>query len=139
MIDQDHFIEVGNDAPKFERSKPVFNADDEGISRMTDNEMMICASVAGGYAFKENKWGTFQLDQLSNMNLGREAFDGLLLEQQYKQHILSLVQVHEDKRLKFDDFIKGKGKGVVFLLHGEPGTGKTLTAGESSLYYAEFI
>jgi len=28
----------------------------------------------------------------------------------------------------FDDLIKGKGKGMVFLLHGPPGVGKTFTA-----------
>lgn len=27
------------------------------------------------------------------------------------------------------DFIKGKGKGMIFLLHGKPGVGKTYTAG----------
>jgi DNA polymerase III delta prime subunit len=45
------------------------------------------------------------------------------------------VQVHEDDRLGFDDMIKGKGKGMVFLLHGEPGVGKTLTAGELFLHH----
>lgn len=30
------------------------------------------------------------------------------------------------------DFIKGKGSGLIFLLHGQPGVGKTYTAGEFS-------
>lgn len=29
------------------------------------------------------------------------------------------------------DFVKGKGKGLIFLLHGKPGVGKTYTAGNS--------
>lgn len=29
------------------------------------------------------------------------------------------------------DFIKGKGSGLIFLLHGKPGVGKTATAGKS--------
>lgn len=28
------------------------------------------------------------------------------------------------------DFIKGKGEGLTFLLHGKPGVGKTYTAGK---------
>lgn len=28
------------------------------------------------------------------------------------------------------DFVKGKGSGLIFLLHGKPGVGKTLTAGK---------
>lgn len=27
------------------------------------------------------------------------------------------------------DFVKGKGNGLIFLLHGKPGVGKTVTAG----------
>ena len=32
---------------------------------------------------------------------------------------------------RFDDLIPGKGGGVVILLHGPPGVGKTLTAGNN--------
>jgi chloramphenicol 3-O-phosphotransferase len=32
--------------------------------------------------------------------------------------------------LKKDDIIASKGSGLIILLHGGPGTGKTLTAGE---------
>ena len=28
------------------------------------------------------------------------------------------------------DFVKGKGSGLIFLLHGKPGVGKTCTAGK---------
>jgi hypothetical protein len=31
------------------------------------------------------------------------------------------------------DFVKGKGSGLIFLLHGKPGVGKTCTAGTSLL------
>ncbi|KAK4201840.1 hypothetical protein QBC40DRAFT_323006 [Triangularia verruculosa] len=34
----------------------------------------------------------------------------------------------DDSDDDFDDFIAGKGKGLIFLLHGKPGLGKTLTA-----------
>jgi hypothetical protein len=42
------------------------------------------------------------------------------------------------------DFVKGKGEGLIFLLHGKPGVGKTYTAGESpvisvNLLHAEFV
>lgn len=47
-----------------------------------------------------------------------------------KELIQSLITVHkrENASLGFDDLIKGKGNGLVILLHGAPGTGKTLTA-----------
>lgn len=34
----------------------------------------------------------------------------------------------EDKRWSAD-FVRGKGNGLIFLLHGKPGVGKTCTAG----------
>ena len=33
---------------------------------------------------------------------------------------------------KREDIISGKGNGLIMLLHGGPGTGKTLTAGIKS-------
>ena len=37
-----------------------------------------------------------------------------------------------DLPIKRDDIITSKGNGLIVLLHGGPGTGKTLTAGRSS-------
>ncbi|KAG8702332.1 hypothetical protein FRC09_004798 [Ceratobasidium sp. 395] len=57
------------------------------------------------------------------------AFDQLVLKQDYKKMIRALVETHagqEDGLAK--DLIAGKGGGMVMVLHGKPGTGKTLTA-----------
>lgn len=35
------------------------------------------------------------------------------------------------------DFVKGKGEGKIFLLHGKPGVGKTYTAGTRGILYIE--
>ncbi|KAK8875224.1 hypothetical protein PGQ11_005738 [Apiospora arundinis] len=101
----------------------------EGVARkMTDDELIICLDYVYGYSLRNNAWGRFHIDNTKNIDLDTSAFDELILQRAYKEQILSLVKVHGDTRLQFDDFIKGKGRGVVFLLHGEPGTGKTLTA-----------
>lgn len=41
--------------------------------------------------------------------------------------IYALVDVQTSAK-KMDDIITGKGNGLIVLLHGSPGTGKTLTA-----------
>jgi ATP-dependent 26S proteasome regulatory subunit len=41
--------------------------------------------------------------------------------------IYSLVDVQKSVE-KMNDIIRGKGNGLIILLHGSPGTGKTLTA-----------
>lgn len=37
------------------------------------------------------------------------------------------------------DFVKGKGNGLIFLLHGKPGVGKTATAGKYSIRFLAWM
>jgi len=97
---------------------------------ITENDLMLCNKDVMGYCLKDNRWGVFDIDSISNISFDSEAFDALMFPEEQKRQILSLVRVHEDKRLVFDDVMKGKGRGMVFLLYGDPGTGKTLTAGK---------
>lgn len=60
-----------------------------------------------------------------------EAFPNLLLPDGFKSLILSFVEsqsIDTEDEDTFDDIIEGKGLGVILLLVGNPGTGKTLTA-----------
>jgi SpoVK/Ycf46/Vps4 family AAA+-type ATPase len=41
--------------------------------------------------------------------------------------------------LKRDDIIASKGSGLIILLHGGPGTGKTLTAGEFRIHPTDVV
>lgn len=45
-----------------------------------------------------------------------------------KTLIFDLIKAHATDSSSFDDFVRGKGKGLVGLLFGPPGLGKTLTA-----------
>ncbi|SCV36180.1 uncharacterized protein FFB14_05953 [Fusarium fujikuroi] len=98
----------------------------------TDNDYLICHSHVGGYAFNERQWGYFDIDSLQNIDFDTTTFESsLMLPDKHKNTLLSLVRMQTDhSNLAFNDIIKGKGKGLVFLLHGEPGVGKTMTAAE---------
>ena len=97
---------------------------------MSDEELMICVDSVAGYTLNTKQWGWFKVDTIQDIDFNEDAFDSLILQDNVKQMILALVKPHTNESLAFDDVIKGKGKGTIFLLHGEPGTGKTLTAGE---------
>jgi AAA+ superfamily predicted ATPase len=56
-----------------------------------------------------------------------QAFDHLVLHSTKKELITALVKKH-DITNEPTDVIDGKGNGLILLLHGGPGTGKTLTA-----------
>jgi hypothetical protein len=102
---------------------------EDAQENLTEEDLMICQNRVAGYSFRENTWGKFDIDAISEITYDSEAFDYLILPAGQKQQLLSLVGVHEDDGFSFDDLIKGKGKGMTFLLYGEPGLGKTLTAG----------
>ena len=78
------------------------------------------------------------ISHIEDPQFDSKAFSYLVLEKNIKQTIESLALDNYQKKLvsskkQFSaDFIKGKGEGQVFLLHGGPGVGKTATAGNSS-------
>lgn len=61
-----------------------------------------------------------------------EAFSNLVLPSDRKMLLQSLVEAHNTDLCGFDDFIKGKGRGLVVNLFGPPGVGKTLSAEATS-------
>jgi hypothetical protein len=113
-----------------ETNRGKFSTEDGAEPNLTDDQYLLCHNKVAGFALSEKKWGFFHIDLVDDIKFDEDTFkSSLILNEKYKNMILSLVQVHEDDSLQFDDIIRGKGKGMVFLLHGEPGVGKTLTAG----------
>ena len=75
-------------------------------------------------------------DELEQDGVTKDAFDLLEISSRNKGLIESLVTSHFKKKamessgveIDSQDLIRGKGKGIVILLHGAPGVGKTATA-----------
>ena len=66
-----------------------------------------------------------------------DAFDGLILPDNHRDIVRALVMTHARVRATLGgqmptqrefDIVKAKGKGLIILLHGAPGVGKTSTA-----------
>jgi len=96
---------------------------------LTDDQRILCSSLVRGFAFAEKLWLEFSVDQLSPIQWNNDCFDHLVLPETQKHLVQALVSEHaQSSENQFDDVIKGKGKGLIFVLHGPPGVGKTLTA-----------
>lgn len=104
----------------------------ESVGTVGDSDWMISVWMLG-FSFGSKLWGEFNVENLSPIQFNTHAYDQLVLpsrtldgiEINVKGLIRSLV---ENGNLGFSDFISGKGGGIIFLLHGPPGVGKTLTA-----------
>ncbi len=105
--------------------------------QLSNEELLICGHTVPGFSLINKRWCIFLIYSIEEFEYNTSAFKSLLLAPAQKTMIHSLIKIHKDERLHFDDLIKGKGKGMIFLLHGEPGVGKTLTAGECPSFIRE--
>lgn len=95
----------------------------------SEEELLLASPVVLGFAFGEKLWLEFTVSGISEIVYNDEAFDTLVLPENQKDIIKALVSSHAFHAHKsIDDIISGKGRGLVAVLHGKPGTGKTLTA-----------
>jgi len=68
------------------------------------------------------------VESLTEISWKTSPWDTLLLKDEQKRVLKALVESHifpDNAR----DMTEQKGKGLVMLLHGTPGSGKTMTAG----------
>jgi hypothetical protein len=101
--------------------------DSEGtiIESLNENQYCITHAYINGFSFSTKQWGRFAVSNISPIEFNSHAFDQLVLPDDKKQLVKALVT---NGNSGFQDIIGGKGGGCIFLLHGEPGVGKTLTA-----------
>ncbi|KAG4442564.1 hypothetical protein IFR05_001976 [Cadophora sp. M221] len=123
---------------------------------ISDEERMIMSYRVFGFVLRSRQWAQLDLSYLTELHPpkvfpkvdeeekktndkkelpeDKSAFGRLVLEDGQKPMIQALIAQHfRDKESKTGqteqvDIVKGKGKGLILLLHGAPGVGKTSTA-----------
>ncbi len=70
----------------------------------------------------------FFVNCVKEIEWSKGAFESLVLPANQKELILGFTETQRKSKQTFDDVIEGKGKGIILLLCGPPGVGKTLTA-----------
>ena len=95
---------------------------------LTTEQKLICSPLLRGYSLKNKLWLNFFVNCLKDIEWQTDAFDRLVLPKNQKELILGFTESQRKFRDTFDDVIEGKGKGMIILLCGPPGVGKTLTS-----------
>lgn len=92
------------------------------------------------YSLRDRRFVNADIRHLKPIKREKTTFDKLKISIDHKTMIQSLVHEHFQKKdaqekgrtkqleMSDQDFIRGKGRGLVLLLHGAPGVGKTATA-----------
>lgn len=99
--------------------------EDTHLTELDDDQLWMTEPFIKGFSFTTKQWGRFAVNRVTPIEFRDDAFDQLVLAQDKKDLVRALVT---NGTGGFSDIISGKGGGCIFLLHGEPGVGKTLTA-----------
>ncbi|RKL35219.1 hypothetical protein BFJ70_g8076 [Fusarium oxysporum] len=122
-----------------------------GGSPLTRDDLLIMSYTVFGFVLRDRSWAQLDLthlthftDTVDDSSAGNDdeteddktAFGRLVLPPGHKNMVLSLISQHfRNKAAQRDkdrdeqvDIVRGKGKGLIILLHGAPGVGKTTTA-----------
>jgi hypothetical protein len=100
---------------------------------MDEDDYLICSEIVEAFRIKDKCWvDQVLVDGLTEIQWNASPYSALQLPNENKVFIRQLVSGFDTDKWNDDygDIIKGKGRGLTFLLHGAPGLGKTLTAGE---------
>ncbi|CCC08317.1 hypothetical protein SMACR_01865 [Sordaria macrospora] len=110
-----------------------------------EEQYLICPPRVLGYILKGKQWAQLQVTNLTEiprsddnnswnkrLQLADDKKDGKtksLLFDLVRSHISSSAEDrNQDRSLEVNDIVAGKGKGLIILLYGPPGVGKTSTA-----------
>lgn len=116
----------------FRENQHMLNA--RTANELNDDDLMLLPSYIHGFVLRNRQWITLRTADLSEVRF-ENSFDELMLPERHKSAIQALVNVHETAATKTYkgpptignsiDLVKGKGTGLILLLHGEPGQSAT--------------
>ncbi|KLO17805.1 P-loop containing nucleoside triphosphate hydrolase protein [Schizopora paradoxa] len=134
--DVDRHIRVRHADNNFNSSHATDAEDDvqhPAWQNISDEDQLLASPLVYGFSLADKLWLELMVDEVQPFTWNDEPFTNLVLARDQKTLILSLVEAHTHGLSQgFDDFVKGKGQGLVINLFGNPGVGKSLTAEATS-------
>lgn len=89
--------------------------------------LLVFPPTVMAYNLQEKTWRELFVDRITDIRWNKQAFTDLVVDPKTKELVQAVVMKQLDTA-QSTDFVTGKGNGLIMLLHGAPGTGKTFTA-----------
>ncbi|KAI1845530.1 hypothetical protein JX266_008388 [Neoarthrinium moseri] len=106
--------------------------------KFDDENLLLLPRRLFGYALRERKFFQVDVQYLRKIKTDSDSFESLKINPGHIRIVKSVVSSHFQRKemesipgfldIMDQDLIRGKGRGLVILLHGAPGVGKTATA-----------
>lgn len=106
-------------------------------TQIEPEDLVLLPRRVVAYTFRERKFVRLDIKWLKHIPTSEDVFKDLKIDEDHKHMVRALVKTHFQKQSiqkiqpsssLNQDLIRGKGSGLVILLHGVPGVGKTATA-----------
>lgn len=133
LLNVDSFLHNRSKGLRWEHTSPNF-------MDLREEDLVLLPKRSFAYTLRERKFIAIDVNFLRPVLREEGVFSRLMIWKDYKDIVRGLVSSHfQKKELErlystnsieglSQDLIQGKGKGLVLLLHGAPGVGKTATA-----------
>jgi len=137
IIDRDERVMVDNTQEKYIYNLlgPEFKKSKVNIHKLQNelkinNDYTLYPFVPVFNLGNSKTWGTAFYDSIKEIEYNDDIFSKIVMKED-KKNILNILIKNYDSE-ESTNLIKNKGKNLIFLLHGPPGVGKTLTAEATS-------
>ncbi|OAL03335.1 P-loop containing nucleoside triphosphate hydrolase protein [Phaeosphaeriaceae sp. SRC1lsM3a] len=92
-----------------------------------DPEIYVFPATIPAFNLHSKKWVDLEVDNFRQVKWNKQSFKHLVIEPDSKELVQALI-TNQIAREQGTDIVESKGNGLIILLHGGPGTGKTFTA-----------
>ncbi|CAH6419836.1 AAA family ATPase [uncultured virus] len=120
-------LDLKNNIPdSYNERLAKIGSNNKELDTVSKNQLFSVLGVVPVYYIERGGYISVAFDALKPIQFNEKYYQELVLDDKYKK-FLSLVTSNHYKS-KQVDVIKGKGNGLLFVLSGPPGVGKTMTA-----------